>query len=221
MTERNPRAAAEVATRMAEDGASDPAPRRGDPWGWARVLAKIALAIVILGILLLTALYLMLMSSMPKAPTSTVAPVAWASEVIELSPDATVVHGRITLTMVSIPSTGFRVGVNAGVPSVTDQSPAAALSGPAVRVSAEPAPGTNSSCFAPCELQVAEAFDCGSDGCRMVMDVTIELVPTATGSAKPVTLTVSSGLTGTSAKPLASPFDIDLAFEPAAAPRGT
>lgn len=214
------------------DGApADGAPpvRRDRTLGsWLRLLAKIALVLFLLGSLAVGGLFLLVVGSLPKAPTATTAPVIWATREISLTPEATTVHGTITLEAPSVPASDFGVGVNAGVPSVAYPAPGAALSGPLVRLRASApggaANGATTDCFAPCELVLPTTFDCSGGLCRMTIDVTVDLLPAASGQTSPVSLNVSGGLSARISKPLPSPFTVDIAFDapPASAgPSGT
>ena len=210
---------------MAADAAQDP-PRDPEPASWSLrgvlvVLLKIGLVVVGLGVLAVGGLVILVVSNQPKAPAAVPAHVAWATHEVALSGDKPVARGRISLSATGIPAKRFQVGVNAGVPSVADASPGAALAGPVARLSASAGSGTVVSCFAPCELEVPESFDCDPGLCRMDIDVTVELLPSASGSTGAVSLSISGGVTGSVQTPLAAPFTIGVIFDDPVGPSGT
>ena len=191
-------------------------PPRRSTRGWVlRLIAQIGLVLGIVGAVLFGVAAITISNSMGKPPHATTAPVAWATRQVQLSGEHAVVTGRITLEARSIP-TDFRVGVNAGVPSIGDLAPGAALSGPVVRLEATAA-GHAASCVAPCELGLASAFECAASsetgGCRMQIDVTVELLAPLDPSGGRVTLTISGGLTGRDAQALATPFTVVVSID--------
>ncbi|HJP88986.1 MAG TPA: hypothetical protein VJ850_08135 [Candidatus Limnocylindrales bacterium] len=177
-------------------------------------LLRIVLVIVGVLVILGTVLFLVVaisLNNMGKAPTSTDAAVAWRSTTVQLADDQPSVRGHTTLSAPSVPATGVQVGVNVGVPTSDATGPAALLAGPVVRLSAHAVGDTREpvSCVAPCELTLPQAFDCSGDGCRMGIDVTLELLPAAAADVRHVTVDVSAGITGNPAHPLPTSFTVD------------
>jgi hypothetical protein len=195
---------------------STPQPSTSPPKPRSLLGTLLRIVLVVLGVLLilgtgLFALVVVSLNNMGKAPTSTDAAVAWRATTIKLADDQPKVGGRTTLSAPSVPGTGVRVGVNAGVPTSDATAPGALLSGPVVRLTAHAIGDSREpvSCIAPCELTLPQAFDCSSDGCRMGIDVTVELLPAAAADGRHVTLDVSAGISGNPAYPLATSFTVD------------
>jgi hypothetical protein len=203
--------------------------------GCLRIVGRLGLILAGLTVLAFVALYITLEQTF-KAPQPVLAPVAWTSRDVVLSPDRPIVHGRLTLTAREAPKTDLRVGVNAGVPSTeavsspsgsaatspsVDAGPAALLAGPSVRLTAATAAGTPRSCLAPCELQLPSEFECGSGTCRIDFDVTVELMSDSLGIGGSVTLGVAGGATAPLDERLPDRLVIDLALDGAIVPAGS
>jgi hypothetical protein len=214
--DRTPRTAAEIAARMASETAVEPPIQRAQGasvWGFIVLLVKISLAVAGLGALAFAGLIYVTLQNQPKPPSSVAAAVAWDAVDVTVSPESPTLHGRLSLSGPSIPASGLDVGVSIGVPSIPDLSPATALLGPAIRLTARSTSGSTSTCFAPCELDVPSSFDCGGGMCRMDVEVTVDLVGKDIGSTGVVAVTVSGGVTGGSGTTIAKPFPVELAFD--------
>lgn len=121
------------------------------------------------------------------------APVEWVTRDVVLSAEAPAVHGRLVLTASSAPSQDIRVGVNVGTPAGEAIAPGAILAGPTVRITTDAGQGQDG-CFAPCELQIAPAWDCDPSGCRLVAAFSLELPADTTDAPGEVTIGIAGGM---------------------------
>jgi hypothetical protein len=173
--------------------------------GFLGCLAKAGLLLAVLAGLLFAWVVFQLQNAYP-APRGAPAAAVWTLGDVVLSAEHPVVTGRLTIEGSTIPTTG-RVGVNALVPSFsgampgdgttppnTSLAPGMAITGPLVRLSATGS-GEPSSCVAPCELELPSAFACNNGPCRMVVEISVELVSAGTAVSQLVTLEIAGGLT--------------------------
>jgi hypothetical protein len=184
------------------------------------VLAKIAAALLALAVVGFIAIYFSLsQSALFKGPEGLPAPVAWTTRSVVLSAAEPIAHGQLTVGGGGAPagtSPGAGVGVNAGTATqhVTGADPGAIISGPVVRLTVTGPGGTTRSCFAPCEMRIAEAYDCSASRCGVTVDLRVELVSGAVGAAT-VAVDIAGGWSASLQQHLPDPFDVDLRFDPA------
>jgi len=180
------------------------------------LLALIVVGLVVLGYI---GLVILIQQSLPKPQQAVSAPpVAWSSREVVLTNGA-VIHGRLSLSAASSPSSQVWVGLNAGVPSVGHEGTSlpgagALLSGPLVRLTAPGLLGQQS-CVAPCELSLPSAFDCRPGTCGLEFDVTIELLSDGSGAGGAVTVAIAGGASADIDERLPDGLVVDLSFEAA------
>lgn len=187
-------------------GHDGPAPR---PWGCLKIAGTLVLGLGGLAVLAVVWLYISFQQSY-KAPEGVPAQIAWTSHDVVLSPGQRVVRGKLTITASAPATSDLSVGVNAGVPSTTaipsptgsgaagptgSPGPAALLSGPSVRVTAETGSGSPQRCTAPCEVRLPSGLGCDTGTCRVAFDVTIELMSDAINAETSVTVRIAGGAT--------------------------
>jgi hypothetical protein len=189
-------------------------------------LLQIALVLAIVGGLVIAFGIWQLQQSY-RAPHATPAGVTWSAEQVALPGDGSLVSGRVTIDVTGLPTAGVLVGLSAAAPRFsgaletgTASSPGnavIAIGGPLVRVTAT-APGTPRGCVAPCELQIPADFQCNDGSCRMVVEVSLELVDTGVGTGGAVSLEIGGGVGPLPPAPPPASAMIEISFEPAASP---
>ncbi len=200
-------------------------------WRVLVALGKIAAILAVLASIAFVWLWYTLQNAF-EAPEGVSAPVAWVSGDVRLSPDQSIVHGRLTLTATSVRSSDFRVGVNAGVPSheaagpsrsaapSSSPAPGAILLGPLTRLTATTSGSSARSCLAPCELQLPSSIECSSGSCRAEIDIAIELVGDG-GLGGVVSVDISGGGTARLEQRLPDGFRVELVIDGVPVPAAT
>jgi hypothetical protein len=204
------------------------APRQDvvDRGGWGCLRTAGALVAILVGLAALVFVWFYIsIAQQFRAPEAVPAPVAWASREVVLSPDHSVVRGRLTLTARDTPEADLRVGLNAGVPAAEalatatgsgvigpqeTTAPADLLTAPRVRLTAVTGSGAARSCLAPCELVLSSGLDCVSGTCRVDFAVTVELTPDPSGTRNTVRVDVAGGATAPLGERLPDGLVVDL-----------
>lgn len=218
----NPDGQVDAPPAAARSAAPPPARRRSGAWGCVVTLLQIALVLSVIGGLVVAFGVWQLQQSY-RAPHATPAGVTWVSQRVEIDPSAAVVTGRVTMDVTGLPTAGVRVGVNAAAPAFTGvvAPPSAsgnepiAIGGPLVRLALVSADAPQS-CIAPCELGPRPDFDCKNGTCRMVLEITLELVASNGAVGGPISITVSGGVSPGQGAPPPASASVDLSFDPAA-----
>jgi hypothetical protein len=219
-------------TAVASGGAPTASPPAGSGatiWGFLKVLGKIAVILLVLGAVLFAWVVWQLQQSYP-APKGVPAPVSWTTRDVSIVAEQPEVTGRLTLNATTIPTTGLRVGVNAGVPSLADASsapegtapepssaPDALIRGPVVRLTATTS-SVSRSCVAPCELELPADFASDSEMFHMEIVIRLELGGDLAGLNEAVRIGVAGGVTARPGGQLPTTLTVDLVLDDAPAP---
>jgi hypothetical protein len=207
----------------APGAAGPPVRRRSTAWGCVVTILQVLLALsVVVGILGAIAVYQLNQSY--RAPHATPAGVTWATEEVVLPGGASLVVGRVTFEVTGLPTNGVRLGLSAAVPSFsgaaatpggsTSGDAGFAIDGPLVRLTSTQS-GSPRTCMAPCELEIPADFECHDGACRMVLEVSLELVDTGAAGDRAVSLSIGGGVAPGPGAPPPQAVSVDLSFNPA------